>query len=52
MDILDFLQARYEAEAGLVAPNERPRAWDLVAGFSLGRVSREPAVIDGRALSP
>jgi glutamyl-tRNA synthetase len=40
------------ASAGLVAPNERPRAWDLVAGFSLGRVSREPAVIDGRALSP
>jgi glutamyl-tRNA synthetase len=40
------------ASAGLVAPRERPRAWDLVAGFSLGRISREPSVIDDAALSP
>lgn len=40
------------ASAGLVAPHERPRAWDLVAGFSLGRISREPSVIDDAALSP
>jgi glutamyl-tRNA synthetase len=40
------------ASAGLVTPNERPRAWDLVMGFSLSKLSREAAVIDAGALSP
>jgi glutamyl-tRNA synthetase len=40
------------ASSGLVAPHERPRAWDLVAAFSLARISREPAAIDAVALSP
>ena len=26
---------------------DRPRAWDLVSGFSLARLVREPAVVDG-----
>ena len=38
------------ASAGLCAAGERPRPWDLVAGFALARVSREPAVVDGAAL--
>jgi glutamyl-tRNA synthetase len=40
------------ASAGLCAPGTRLRARDLVAGFSLARVAREPAVVDGAALSP
>jgi glutamyl-tRNA synthetase len=40
------------ASAGLCAPGARARPWDLVAGFSLARVARAPAVIDGAALTP
>ena len=39
------------ASAGLCAAGERPRAWDLVGGFSLGRVEKSPAVIDADGLS-
>jgi glutamyl-tRNA synthetase len=39
------------ASAGLCAPGDRPRAWDLVGGFSLARVDRSPAVIDADALA-
>jgi glutamyl-tRNA synthetase len=39
------------ASAGLCAPGDRPRAWDLVGGFSLARVAREPAVVDADALT-
>ena len=39
------------ASAGLIAPGERPRAWDLVGGFSLARVARAPAVVDAAALT-
>jgi glutamyl-tRNA synthetase len=38
------------ASAGLCAPGERPRASDLVAGFSLARMERAPAVVDTSAL--
>jgi glutamyl-tRNA synthetase len=40
------------ASAGLCAPGDRPRAWDLVSGFSLARVSRAAAVVDADALTP
>jgi glutamyl-tRNA synthetase len=39
------------ASAGLCAPGERPRAWDLVGGFALARVDKAPAVIDADTLS-
>jgi glutamyl-tRNA synthetase len=38
------------ASAGLCAQGERPRAWDLVGGFSLARVAKDPVVIDADAL--
>jgi glutamyl-tRNA synthetase len=40
------------ASAGLCAPGTRVAARGLVPGFTLGRVAREPAVVDGAALSP
>jgi glutamyl-tRNA synthetase len=40
------------ASAGLCAPGTRVAARDLVSGFSLAGVAREPAVVDGAALSP
>ena len=39
------------ASAGLCAAGDRPRAWDLVSGFSLARLVREPAVVDAAALT-
>ncbi|HVU51254.1 MAG TPA: tRNA glutamyl-Q(34) synthetase GluQRS [Polyangia bacterium] len=38
------------ASAGLCAPGARPRARELVAGFSLARLDRAPAVIDADSL--
>jgi len=40
------------ASAGLCAPGERPRAWDLVNGFSLARVAPDGVVVDAEALTP
>jgi glutamyl-tRNA synthetase len=39
------------ASAGLCALGDRPRAWDLVSGFSLARIAREPVVVDAAMLA-
>jgi glutamyl-tRNA synthetase len=39
------------ASAGLCAPTDRPRARELVAGFSLARVTRAPVVVDAATLT-
>ena len=39
------------ASAGLCALGDRPRAWDLVSGFSLARIERAPVVVDAAALT-
>ncbi|HEY2730545.1 MAG TPA: tRNA glutamyl-Q(34) synthetase GluQRS [Polyangia bacterium] len=39
------------ASAGLCARGDRPRAWDLVSGFSLARIERAPVVVDAAALT-